>query len=148
MAENKKSATSTSRTASEMKKWYQDNKQNIENFAKAQDAWKQLQDVSKNQKLKTINQQTKENVLEYLQNPSSNETNLRKTSDYLYYRSYIYMRLIDLFAGMVMPYARTVIPDYDVRKENDMSKVLKAYGETIDTLEKMNLELWLKNWKH
>lgn len=146
MAKDNKSANSTSRTASEIKEWYQENKQNIENFANAQEAWKQLQNVAKNTKQKTINQQTKENVLNYLQNPSSNEANLRNTSDYLYYRSYIYMRLIDLFAGMVMPYARTVIPDYDVRKDNDMSKVLKSYGETIDTLEKMNLELYAKTF--
>lgn len=142
MATSKNSAEGTStRTAAEMKKWYEENKKNIENFAIAQEAWKQLRDVTKSTKIKTINQVTKENVLSYLQNPSSNETNLRKVSDYLYYRSHIYMRLIDFYAGMVMPSARTVIPEYDIVKDTDVSKNLKAYQQTIDAIGIMNLDL-------
>lgn len=146
MATSKSSATNGTnvKTAKEMQEWYEKNKRNIENFANAQDTWKQLRDVSKSTSVKNITKVTKENVAKYLQNPSSNEENLRDVSNYLYYRSHIYMRIIDFYSGMVMPHARTVIPEYDVSKDTDMTKNLKSYNETITTLDMMNLELYAK----
>lgn len=141
MADNKKSAT---RTASEMKEWYKSNKRNIENFAKSQEIWKQVVDPTKSSKIKNINRATKDNVLNYLQNPANNESNLRMTSNYLYYRSHVYMKLVDFFANMFMPNARTVIPDYSINKKVNMQKNLKAYSETIDILSRMNLDFYSK----
>lgn len=37
-------------------------------------------------------------------------------------------------------YARTVIPNYDLVKENNAAKILKSFQDTIDELDKMRLQ--------
>lgn len=142
--------TSKQHTAAEIKEWYEKNKKNIENYEVAQDAWKHIKDASSTAKFKTIAQLTKENVLSYLQNPSSNESNLRNVSDYLYYRSHVYMKLIDFFAGIPLPSARQIIPQYDfVKKNQNTNKTLKSYNETCKIVNRMHLDLHAKTiWTH
>ena len=62
------------RTAIEMKEWYEKNAQNTQN------AFKQLRDVTKTARQTTLNSYSKDNVISYLQNISSNENNLRYLS--------------------------------------------------------------------
>ena len=71
----------TKRTAAEMKEWYEKNKEVTQN------AFKQVRDVTKTTRQTTLSSYSKDNVVSYLQNISSNENNLRNLSRYLFYRS-------------------------------------------------------------
>ena len=121
-------------TAAEIKEWY------AKNINKTQEAFKQLRDVTKTSRQTTLNSYSKENVISYLQNISSNENNLRNLSRYLFYRSQVYFRLIMYNATMFDLNARTVIPQYDLTKDNDQKKMLKSYYETLFWLDRMNLQ--------
>ena len=122
------------RTAAEMKEWYEKNTQNTQN------AFKQIRDVAKTGRQTTLSSYSKDSVVSYLQNISSNENNLRNLSRYLFYRSQVYFRLIMYNATMFDLNARTVIPSYDPIKSNNTNKILKAYYETLQWLERMNLQ--------
>ena len=122
------------RTAAELKEWYANNTQNT------QEAFKQIRDVTKTVRQTTLNSYSKDNVVSYLQNISSNENNLRNLSRYLFYRSQVYFRLIMYNATMFDLNARTVIPSYDPTKTNNPKSVLKSYYETLQWLERMNLQ--------
>lgn len=126
------SKTTKNRTAAEMKEWYEKNTQNTQN------AFKQIRDVTKTGRQTTLNSYSKDNVISYLQNISSNENNLRNLSRYLFYRSQVYFRLVMYNATMFDLNARTVIPTYDPTKSNNPNKMLKAYYETLQWLERMN----------
>lgn len=119
-------------TAAEMKEWYEKNAKDTQN------AFKQIRDVSKTTRQTNLNSYSKESVISYLQNITSNENNLRNLSRYLFYRSQVYFRLIMYNATMFDLNARTVIPSYDPTKENNPKKILKSYYETLQWLERMN----------
>lgn len=120
------------RTATEMKEWYTENVQNTQN------AFKQIRDVTKTGRQTTINSYSKDQVISYLQNVTSNENNLRNLSRYLFYRSQVYFRLIMYNATMFDLNSRAVIPPYDLTKTNNANKILKSYYETLQWLERMN----------
>ena len=124
----------TKRTAAEMKEWYDKNKEATQN------AFKQVRDVTKTTRQTTLSSYSKDTVVSYLQNISSNENNLRNLSRYLFYRSQVYFRLVMYNATMFDLNARTVIPSYDPLKDNDSTKMLKSYYETLQWLERMNLQ--------
>lgn len=124
----------TKRTAAEMKEWYDNNKEATQN------AFKQIRDVTKTSRQTTLNSYSKDNVVSYLQNISSNENNLRNLSRYLFYRSQVYFRLVMYNATMFDLNARAVIPAYDPIKTNNPNKMLKSYYETLQWLERMNLQ--------
>lgn len=132
--ETKPKTTFSKRTAAEMKEWYEKNAQNTQN------AFKQIRDVTKTTRQSTVNSYSKDNVISYLQNISSNENNLRNLSRYLFYRSQVYFRLIMYNATMFDLNARSVIPSYDPTKTNNPKKMLKTYYETLQWLERMNLQ--------
>lgn len=134
IAETKSNNTKKRHTAVEMKEWYAKNEQNTQN------AFKQIRDVTKTTRQTTLNSYNKDNVISYLQNISSNENNLRNLSRYLFYRSQVYFRLIMYNATMFDLNARTVVPPYDPTKTNNPNKVLKSYYETLQWLERMNLQ--------
>ena len=122
------------RTVAEMKEWYEKNTKDSQN------AFKQIRDVTKTVRQTTLNSYSKENVISYLQNISSNENNLRNLSRYLFYRSQVYFRLVMYNATMFDLNARTVIPSYDPIKTNNPNKMLKSYYETLQWLERMDLQ--------
>ena len=121
-------------TVAEMKEWY------AKNVESTQNAFKQVRDVTKTTRQTTIKSYNKESVVSYLQNISSNESNLRNLSRYLFYRSQVYFRLIMYNATMFDLNSRVVIPEYDPLKEPDPQKTLKSYYETLKWLEVMNLQ--------
>ena len=128
-------STATKRTVAEMKEWYAENAKNT------QEAFKQVRDVTKTGRQTTLNSYNKQSVVSYLQNISSNENNLRNLSRYLFYRSQVYFRLVMYNATMFDLNARTVIPPYDPTKDkNDPKKILKSYYETLQWLDRMNLQ--------
>lgn len=132
--------TTKQRTAAEMKEWYEKNKRTIENFANADESIKKLQNVNANSKFKSVAQITKESLRTYLQNPSSNEKNIRNLSRYLYVRSQVYYRLVKYYANMFDLGARSVIPPYSLVDKNKPKDTLKSYNDTLQMLDKMNLQ--------
>lgn len=138
MANKKTQKTSPeSPTAAERRQWYES--QRTSNYEAATDAIRQLRDVNKNT-TKTIRSFSKATLRQYLQNIGSNEKNLRNLSRYLYYRSQVYYRLIMYNASMFCMDARSVIPNYDLVKDNNKDKITKSYFETLKVLDKMNLK--------
>lgn len=127
-------------SAAEMKEWYEKNKRTIENFANANESIKHLKDATKSTNFRSVSKITKEQVLSWLQNPSSNEKNLRNLSQYLYYRSHLYYKIIKYHANMLECDIRSVIPSYDLTKDNDSEKIKKSYYQTLDIVDRMNLQ--------
>lgn len=133
------SAPAKKLTAAELREWYEKNKKEIANFAKADNAIKQLTDISKTT-TKSISAFSKESLRTYLQNIGSNEKNLRNLSRYLYYRCHAYYRLIMYNSTMFDLTARTVVPAYDMLNPPDRDSFLKDYQETLDVLDRINLQ--------
>lgn len=137
---NGTSTTKKQPTAQEMRDWFEKNKSRLENFDKANDALLNLRNLSKNTTYTTISNFNKEQLREYLRNVSSNEVNLRNLSRYLYYRSQVYRRLIYYNANMFSLESRSTIPKYSLVEDNDKEAMLKSYNDTLNALEKMNLQ--------
>lgn len=129
-------------TAEELQGWYNENfakVQRAERYEAAMDAARQLRDITKSS-TKTISSFSKETLRTYLQNIGSNEANLRNLSWYLYYRSQVYMRIINFYANMFCLDCRSVTPKYDFLKGFNEKKVLKSWQETLDALEILRLQ--------
>jgi len=126
-------------TAAEVREFYEKNKNTIKNFAMAESAAMPLKDITKSA-TKSISTFNRETLRSYIANLGSNEKNLRNLSWYLYYRSQIYSRLIAFNSDMFCLNARKVIPPYDLVKGGDPTKMLKSYSDTLDILEKLNLQ--------
>lgn len=149
MAQSKTSKVSnkapTQPTVAEIKEWYGQNKDKLnlltsyDNKKDKDKLLKQLRDVGKTYK-KTVNTFDKEKLRLYLQNIGSNEKNLRALSWYLLYRSHIYYRIMCFFSQMFCLDCRSIIPKYDLVKENNPDKVLKAYQNTLDAVSLMRLQ--------
>lgn len=133
-----KSAKNGASSVEQIKEWYENNKKDIENYAKASDSIWNLRDVTKSSN-RTITTIDKTSLKNYIQNIGSSEVNLRKTSRYLYYRSNIYFRIVAWYADMWDLRCRKVVPRYDLTKDNDPKKFLKSYNDTLDALDKLNL---------
>lgn len=140
---NTVTASPPSKTPQEIKEWMSQNREylNFANQASAENALKQIRDITKSTNYKTISSYDKSSLRTYLQNVSSNEKNLRNLSRYLYYRSQVYYRLIAYNANMFCLDARSVIPKYDITGEdNDNDAILQSYSDTLNALDKMDLQ--------
>lgn len=128
-------------TASEAKEFYEKNPSLFTsiNYDKAEKGFKLLTDKQRVY-TKTTNTYTKENIISYLRNISGNEANMRNLSWYLMYRSQLYRRIIIYYASMFDLNARSVIPQYNLIKDNDSNKILKSYYDTLVTLDNMALQ--------
>lgn len=126
-------------SAEEIRNWYEANNKSATNYASAENALRRLRDVTKSGS-KRISVFNKELLRGFLQNITANETNLRSLSRYLFYRCHSYYRLILYSATMFCLNARSVIPPYDLSKENNPKKILKSYNTTLHMLDKMNLQ--------
>lgn len=137
---NSANGTSNRPSADEMRNWYEKNKHSLEMYAKAQDALFNLREISKNKKYKSIETISKEDLRQYLENPTNYEIQLRNISWYLITRSQIYYRLIKYYSNMFRLDARSVIPPFSLTEENDKDSILESYQSTLQILEKMNLQ--------
>lgn len=126
-------------TAAEMRKWYEENKSKLENFADGSNALRQLQDIQRSTS-KTVTAFNRETLRGYLQNIGSNEKNLRSLSRYLFYRSQVYFRLIMYNANMFYLHARAIIPNYNLMGDNDDDAILQSYYDTAVVLDRMRLQ--------
>lgn len=141
MPQNKVDNTpATQPTASEMRSWYEKHKKQIEKYEDANNALKNLRDVTKSSSYRTISNYSKETVKSYLKNISSNESNLRNLSRFLFYRSEVYYRLVKYYAGQLDLSIRSVIPNYSLTEDNDKDAVLQSFEETSKKLDEMNIQ--------
>lgn len=108
-------------------------------FAKNTDLYKQLNDVTKSS-TKSISTIDKDILRTYFKNLTRNEKNFRNTARYLYYRSNIFFRLVNWYAGMWDLRCRHIKPPFDLIKENDEKKLLKSLNETLDVLDTLKLQ--------
>lgn len=104
------------------------------NYNNAKDAAKQLRDPYKSKKVSTP-AYSKEKIDTYLKKPSRFEKELRKAMHFMYARSQIMFRIINWYATIWDLRCRKVTPHYDLLKDNNGKKVLKAMNETLDKLE-------------
>lgn len=139
-ASPKKTTSRKQPTAAERKQYMEKLQQQEFAKKKASDAFKQVRDVTKTTRQTTISSYNKESVIRYLQNINSYEKELRNLSRYLFYRCQVYFRLIMYNATMFDLNARYVVPSYDPTKENDKDKILKSYYETLQVLDRMDLQ--------
>lgn len=133
-------------TASEMRKWYQENKNRL-NYASAEEALKMLRDIQKSTTYRTISNYNKETIRTYLQNISSNEKNLRNLSRYLFYRCEIYYRLVKYYAGQLDLSIRSIIPKYSLTEDNDKESTLQSYAETLKVMDTIDSQLQYEFFK-
>lgn len=110
----------------------------------------QLVDLTRTES-RTYTTFNKEVLRTYLQNPFSNQSNIRELSRYLYRILGTYSRIIRYYANMIDMSAYSVVPNYDITQEPDKEAIRLQYMETIQKLENMNLKseffkLILETW--
>lgn len=95
--------------------------------------------TSTSQSSPSFSKYTKSQIVGYLENPYSNESNLRKMSQYLYNISNYYRRLIQYFANM--PTFDYILSPFkmDLAKMPDSTKMTKAYQNALNTVAIMNI---------
>lgn len=125
-------------TAAEMQQWIQDHEAALKNYASALDPLKRLRDVTK-APTRRIQSLTKETIVTYLQNPISNEANLRNAAYYIFYRNQIFQRIILYFSTLFCLEARSIIPKYDLVKPESDDKILKSFNDTAKMLSGWNI---------
>lgn len=87
----------------------------------------------------TYRKYTKSQIVTYLSNPASYETQLRQMSQYLFNISNYYRRLIQYFASM-STFSYIVVPyGVDYSKSVNVNKFKKGYYGVISQLERMNI---------
>lgn len=139
MASKKRGASASPRRRSvdQMKKWYAENVQKVKSYDDSMDAIKQLRDITKNA-ARTINSIDKQTVVSYLQNPNSNERNLRNVGWYLLSRSQAFQLIVNYLTNTFCLDARTIIPTYDLTSNtNNDDAILKSWMDTAN---------FIKNW--
>lgn len=94
---------------------------------------------SNTQKSPTYSKYSKTDIVSYLENPSTNEANLRNMSTYLFNISNYYRRLIQYFAGMPT-FSYTISPwKLDLSKTVNDAKLRSSYQKVSDRLAIMNI---------
>lgn len=113
------------------------------NFAKATEdkVFRKTRDVTRNAQTPTLSNTDREKIKAWLSgNIYTNSANLIKASRYLYYRSPIYAKMIELYVAMYCLDCRMVTPNYDFTKDMDSTKSKKQFEETLKVLDNMNLQ--------
>lgn len=82
---------------------------------------------------------TKEHILQYMQNPTSNEKNLRNASIYMWDASSQYRRLIQYYAGL-MRWDYILTPLDIEKKRTKLATFQKQYMKVQNQIELMNLK--------
>lgn len=113
------------------------------NFAKATEdkVFVKTRDVTRNASYPTLSASDRERIRNWLSgNIYTNSANLIKASRYLYYRSPIYAKMIELYVDMYCLNCRMITPNYSFTKEMDSAKVLKQYDDTLKILDNIDLQ--------
>ena len=113
------------------------------NFAKATEdkVFRKTRDLAKNGSVSSLTSSDKEKIRSWLSgNIYSNSANLIKASRYLYYRSPIYSKMIELYVDMYCLNCRMVSPNYDFIKGIDPTASLKQFENTLKILDNIDLQ--------
>lgn len=118
----------------------------IKQFAKVAGDALRLIDLQ-NQTTKSYTVYNKDKLRNALKNPLSdvNAKELRHLSQFLYYLSFQYRRIIAYYASQVDLTAYTVIPNVSMTMDNDQDKIIRNYEKVLHWLEKMNLPAQIYN---
>lgn len=81
---------------------------------------------------------SKDKFRKYIKNPKSNESSIREMSQFLYRVSMPYKRLLSYYTNIPMFYWN-LTPIIDQSKNYNSKKVLKAYCEMVQELNRMNI---------
>lgn len=133
-------ASNNNPTVQEIRDFYEKNKKKLDKYEKAKDAFRTFRDITKNKTNVSINTTNKDTLRNYYSSIGSNESNFRKVARYLYYRSNILYRIVNFYANMWDLRCRKVVPYYDIVKGADEQKFLKSYNDTLEVLDRMNLQ--------
>lgn len=87
---------------------------------------------------RTYTQFTKENYRSYIQNPASNEKNIRDMSNFLYRASMPYRRFINYLSDIPLFYWN-LTPQLDFTSSISGDKILKNYYKILQLLENMEM---------
>lgn len=136
MAATKKTTAGNTRTVSEIKERLEFNDAL---FKKTQETLLKIRDPNR-QDIKNIIGKDRKLIREYLKNPASNESNLISAARYLFYRTQIFFRLVHFYANMFDFRCRQVIPNISLTKENNPKKILKQYNDTLNWLDKYDIQ--------
>ena len=113
------------------------------NFAKATEdkVFRKTRDVTRNAQVPSLTSSDREKIKAWLSgNIYTNSNNLIKASRYLYYRSPIYAKMIELYVDMYCLNCRIVSPNYDFTKDMDPIKSRKQFDDTLKVLDNMDLQ--------
>ena len=133
-----KNMNNSNKTVKEIKEYSLKEQNRIEKFAAVKQAI-QLIDLTKTE-TRTFTIFSKERLRQYMQNPKSNENNLRNLSRFLYRVSHNYRRLISYQAEMVDLTAQSIIPYISLLEETqDDESILQSYYDTLVQIDKMNI---------
>ena len=113
------------------------------NFAKATEdkVFRKTRDVTRNAQVPSLTSADRERIKAWLSgNIYTNSVNLIKASRYLYYRSPIYAKMIELYVDMYCLNCRIVSPNYDFTKDMDPIKSRKQFDDTLKVLDNIDLQ--------
>lgn len=100
---------------------------------------------SSSKKSYSFSSYTKEDIVDWLKSPSSNEKNLRNASISLYLSSMHYQRLINYYANLLL-WQYVISPlNYDRSKKDKIDSFKKQYIKTVNSLELMNIPEMMRN---
>lgn len=128
-------ASTHTRTTKELRE-YQMKQQRRKEIFEATKAALQLVDLTKTE-TRTFTIFSKERLRTYMQNPKSNESNLRQLSKFLYRCSHSYRRLVEYHAEMIDLTAYSIIPLINMTEDNNPDDILASYYNTCVQVEKM-----------
>lgn len=150
MARNKSSTEGTPRdkTIAEMRAEFNaEETKRRQNHELAVDSLKKYIDPNKKADLETLGEYDRKKIRRYLKNlgQPSNQENLRKAAQYLYFRSQILYRMCHWYASMWTLDCRQVIPSYSLSKpsSNVPQTMLEQYEESLNILEAYDIQ---GNW--
>lgn len=104
--------------------------------ASAEKVMRTIRDLTRSATTVSLTATDKETIKGYLTgNIYANSANLIAASKYLYLRSPIYAKMVNLYADMYCLQCRKVTPNYSFTKDMDESKTLKQFDATLDFLD-------------
>ena len=103
-----------------------------------------LRDKNKTRTNNNLKAFTKEDVIDYLSDPISNENNLINASNYIYIVNSHYRRMIQYFCGLTN-FSYVVVPhkidvtNYEIKDKSKIEKIQKNFRKTLDFVSNLDI---------
>ena len=132
---------STTKSAAELREWYDKNKNIIDNFTKAKAALTKLTTPNKDNSGTAYKTFKREDLRTYMKNPYRYYKNLIALSQFLYTRSQPYRKMITYNASMIDTVYRSIVPIIDMTKKVPSDqKILKDYWTVCNIMNRSNMQ--------